>query len=410
MKTLYLYSHGFPDPNGHTTVDRLGWHYLQTLAEHGPVDLFALLPFAKRKAAPPKNLATLCRSLYAFPAPPSRLAATTRLFQGLLRQIPPMLSLKWHPEAIRLLQRALAQGTYDLWIANSPLAMGLIPTPLFQHVRKTGGRPRLILATEEVLWHSWKGYSQSDWRSVGLSTKLHARFHRWMSRTERAFSRLADRILCLSPREAQAITTLDPRLNPQVIPLFVDTSVFLPSSQSPNPEILFTGFFGHPPNREAALELGRTIWPAIRSKIPYAHLHLAGCGARSLISRLNDPSIEFSDSVPSLVPLYQRAAAVVGPIRSGEGVRGKFLEALSCGCPVVTTPLGASGIQASPTEGLFIAETPDEFAEQTVSLLQNRTRLLPLRQAAAKSIQRHHSIRAWKTAIEKILTDIFSGA
>ena len=406
MKTLFLYSHGYPDPEGQTTVDRLAWHYLRALAEYGPVTLLALLPYSKRRHPPPPSLRNLCADLLAFPAPPSRLAALIRLWHGFRHRSPPMLSLKWNPEAERFLEMALRHARFDLWVAHSPLALGLLPIPLFQETRKREGRPRLLLATEEVLWRAWEGYRVAHWRTVGLATKVHARFHRWMANHERAFARLADRTLCLSAREADALRTLDSAIHPTMIPLFVDTIQFHPAPVPQEPEILFTGFFGHPPNREAALELGRQIWPKIHSQLPMARLHLAGRGVRRLQPLLPDTSIRFSDSVPSLVPLYQRAALVVGPIRSGEGVRGKFLEALACGCPVITTPLGASGIQVRPEEGLLLAETPAEFIAKALPFLRQPGAFGPLRQAAAASIQQRHSLSAWRQVLGRVLTEL----
>ena len=151
------------------------------------------------------------------------------------------------------------------------------------------------------------------------------------------------------------------------------------------------------------MELVRDVLPRVRTALPQARLHLAGRGVRTLRGLAEGPHLRLSDSVPSLVPLYRRAVVAAGPLRSGEGVRGKFLEALACGCPVVTTALGASGIEAGPAEGLFEAETPDAMAARVTDLLAAPARLGPLRAAAADAMRRRHSLDAWRRALDGIL-------
>ena len=404
MNSLFLYSHGFPDPDAHTTADRLAFHQLEALAARGPVDLLALLPLAKRGLPAPPGVSAVCRRIHAFPAPPSLPAAFGAILRGIAVRSPPMLSLKQSAPAAAFLHHALRQRAYHLLMANSPLALADLPEPLFTSLKTAGTAPRLVLATEEVLWRAWAGYAWKNRRRLGLNIVLHSRFHSWMARHERRLGRLADLVLCLSEREAESMRRLDPAIRTARVPLFVDTAFFRPDASLPaEPEILFTGYFGHPPNRQAAVELAREVLPRVRAELPQARLHLAGRGARSLRGLADGPHIRLSDSVPSLAPLYRQAAAVAGPIRTGEGVRGKFLEALACGCPVVTTPLGASGIEAAPAEGLFTADSPAETAAVLVTLLRDLPGQAPLRAAAAAAMRRSHTVDAWRQTLARAL-------
>ena len=87
-----------------------------------------------------------------------------------------------------------------------------------------------------------------------------------------------------------------------------------------------------------------------------------------------------------------------GPLRTGEGVRGKFLEALACGCPVVTTPLGASGIRAGEPEGLIVRQTAEEIAAAILELLPDPARRRQLGLAGREAVLRHHSRQAFEAA------------
>jgi glycosyltransferase involved in cell wall biosynthesis len=394
MRSLYIYTHGYPDPDGHSTASRLSWLHLALLAARGDVDLLALVPLKEARAFPSPALRALCRDIRAIPAPPSRGAALRQVIAGAVRGRPPALALKGHPAAAALLQAALRPGRYDLLAFHS--TDGLVNLPA--RPPAPDDRPALVLFSEEIQWTAWRGYTFRQWRSIGLQQAIQSLLWRRMRSFEQSRFRLLDRVFCLSPREEESVRLLDPAIPACLLPLPLEAERLAPpAAPTEKPVILFTGFFGHPPNRLAADELARKIFPLVRRVLPEARLRLAGRGACSLRD-CSGPGIERVDSLPSLTPEYQGAAVLAGPLRTGEGVRGKFLESLACGCPVITTPLGASGIRAYESEGLLIRRTAAEFAGTLLELLPDASRRRQLGLAGREAVLRHHSIEAFEAA------------
>jgi glycosyltransferase involved in cell wall biosynthesis len=406
MRALYIYTHGFPEQDGHSTTSRLSWFHLQTLARRAEIDLLALVPLREKDAAPSSALRALCRHIEIVPVPASRSEAIGSVSMGLLRGLPPAFALKLSGPAEAFLLKALAEKTYGLLVTQSPFGLANLPLAAY---RSAGFTPPILLALEEVQWTAWRGYRPWQFRTIGAQQAIQSLLWRRMKRLERFYGRLASLVLCLSPREEQAMRELDPAIRTALLPLPVNTSAMTPSNAPHDSHtILFTGHFGHPPNRMAAIELARQVFPLVRKEVPKAHLLLAGWNASSLAS-LTMPGIRLADSPASLTPLYQSATVTAGPIRTGEGVRGKFLEALSCGCPVVTTPLGASGIEVSEEEGLLVADTPRAMAGAIVRLMHSPAGVKQLGIAAAEAVRRRHSpdafARSFDAGLDRLLAE-----
>jgi glycosyltransferase involved in cell wall biosynthesis len=82
--------------------------------------------------------------------------------------------------------------------------------------------------------------------------------------------------------------------------------------------------------------------------------------------------VELKGFVPDIVPYLQKTTIFVSPVPWGSGIKTKNLEAMSLGLPVVTTTCGADGINAVDGESIMIADTPQEFANKILNLLDNR--------------------------------------
>jgi glycosyltransferase involved in cell wall biosynthesis len=139
----------------------------------------------------------------------------------------------------------------------------------------------------------------------------------------------------------------------------------LPDAPDP-PVILLIGNLNYLPNADGVRHFIREIFPRVRGEVPGARFHIAGSGRAKLPIA---EGVERLGFVPDLMPCYGRAWVCVAPIRAGGGVRIKILEAFAHGRAVVSTPMGAEGIEARPGQDLLLAESPNEFAESCVRLL-----------------------------------------
>jgi glycosyltransferase involved in cell wall biosynthesis len=150
-----------------------------------------------------------------------------------------------------------------------------------------------------------------------------------------------------------------------------------PAAERP-PVVLLQGSLGYPPNIDAAHWLATSIAPMIRSQIPSLEVRLVGRPATS-IQKLHAPGVvTVVGEVPSMSSELARASVAVVPIRYGGGTRVKILESFAHRVPVVSTTLGAEGLDVEDGVHLLIADDPDEFAAATVRLIEDpalRTRI-----------------------------------
>jgi glycosyltransferase involved in cell wall biosynthesis len=139
--------------------------------------------------------------------------------------------------------------------------------------------------------------------------------------------------------------------------------------------LLFVGNFQHRPNIEGLAYFSREMFPLIRARRPHATLTVVGAQAppdleRDAVQGGKD-GICFRGRVPDIREPLSRYAVFVCPIRNGAGVRVKLLEAFAAGIPVVSTTLGAEGIAATPGLDFLRADSPEEFADACLHLLDH---------------------------------------
>ena len=158
--------------------------------------------------------------------------------------------------------------------------------------------------------------------------------------------------------------------------------------------ILFVGGFGHPPNEDAVLWFAKNVYPLITKKqdIPF---YIVGSNATDAVKRLNSKNIIVKGFVTEeeLKELYDNCKLVVVPLRYGAGVKGKVVEALYYGTPMVTTTVGIEGIKGAE-EFMEVADEPEEFAQKVLTLYNDNDRLVKTVEDYQKYIKAHNSIDA----------------
>ncbi|MFL6477508.1 MAG: glycosyltransferase family 4 protein [Nitrososphaera sp.] len=149
--------------------------------------------------------------------------------------------------------------------------------------------------------------------------------------------------------------------------------------------ILFVGNFAYEPNVDAALYFSRDIFPIILKRVPDARLFLVGNSpGPEICSLVSNTQIIVTGRVPSLIPFYKRADTVVCPLRIGGGVKVKVLEALGWGKAIVSTSIGAQGIDLSTHRAVTVADDIKNFAEKVIQFLEHpKERQIQEREALA---------------------------
>jgi glycosyltransferase involved in cell wall biosynthesis len=165
-------------------------------------------------------------------------------------------------------------------------------------------------------------------------------------RVERRIWRYFDLVIYLSDEEVETVRLMSPgTLARSVVPYFCET--FETRSVPPsNRTILFVGGFAHPPNVDAAVFLVRQIAPLLQQEVGPIKIVLAGSNPAEAVRALAGPDVEVTGNLTEeqLAGHYARHRVAVVPLRFGAGVKGKVVEALGRGLPIVTTTTGIQGI------------------------------------------------------------------
>ncbi|MCL5259735.1 MAG: glycosyltransferase family 4 protein [Nitrospirae bacterium] len=144
----------------------------------------------------------------------------------------------------------------------------------------------------------------------------------------------------------------------------------------PDPErragLLFVGNFVHAPNTDGILWFVRDIYPLVKQECPSVPLHIVGDFPPPEIQSLSeDPDIVVHGWVPDLSELFRSSRVFVASLRYGAGVKGKVGLAMSKGLPVVTTAIGAEGMNLTSGVDCEIVDSPEGFARKTILLLSD---------------------------------------
>lgn len=173
-----------------------------------------------------------------------------------------------------------------------------------------------------------------------------------------------------SERERELLLARNGGIDIRVIGNGVDVSHFAkgtnPSTQSKN--VLFVGSMDYHANVDGVVWFVRQIWPGIHAKMPELVFTVAGRDPGPPILSLASDSVRVTGTVDDVRPYYEDAFAVVVPLRVGGGTRLKILEAMAAGVPVISTRLGAEGLDVENEVDILLADTADEMLSALMQL------------------------------------------
>lgn len=213
----------------------------------------------------------------------------------------------------------------------------------------------------------------------------------------------ADLCTMVSDVEMQNVHALVPQARVSVIPNGVDTSYMTPSIDSGNnsttDSFVFLGTLSYQPNHDAVLFFHRDIWPLIRDRLPSLRWRIVGRDPSPEVRVLASSKIEVTGWVDDVRPYLWASRALVVPLRSGSGTRLKILEAMAAGIPVVSTSIGAEGLAVTHGEDILLADTPDQFADALIRLLQDPDLATELARRARQLVEKQYN---WSVITDRL--------
>jgi glycosyltransferase involved in cell wall biosynthesis len=191
----------------------------------------------------------------------------------------------------------------------------------------------------------------------------------------------------------------------------IPNAVKIPEIQSITSEhtMLFLGSYNYKPNIDAVEFLIKKIWPLVRQTIPNATLKIAGTPPNRIPSYREDtPGVEFTGFVTELDELYRKTRVVCAPILSGGGTRVKIIEAAAYGKPIVSTRIGAEGIELRDGIEILLRDDPKSFAEACIGFLKDYALSKQVAMAArSMAVEKYNKVKI-QQMIQKTIKESFS--
>jgi glycosyltransferase involved in cell wall biosynthesis len=218
---------------------------------------------------------------------------------------------------------------------------------------------------------------------------------------EQVIWRYFDKTLVVSPVDLQYLKKLDNEMIVDLLPNGVDIEKYkFKLSNHSNKKICFIGNMRTFPNTDAAIYFCKEILPLIKKRIPEIEFYIVGIEPSKQVRQLsNIKNVFVTGKVENISEYVHTLSVSVAPMRVGAGVQNKILESMALGTPVVTTSIGLEGIEATPDKEILVADSPIEFAEKVIELIENK----PLRKNI--SINAREFIEAkytWDKVLKKL--------
>ena len=222
---------------------------------------------------------------------------------------------------------------------------------------------------------------------------------------ERSIWRVVDVVLYLSEDEAAVVRELEPGVEARVLTPYAFDAFQARPAPPPGHGLLFIGGFAHSPNEDAVVWFVTDILPIIRQSIPNARLKVVGSAAPHSIRALPLGAVELVGQISDeeLATAYDTARVIVAPLRFGAGVKGKVVEALAKGVPLVTSTVGAQGIPGLATF-VPVHDDPRAIAAAIVTLLHDDRAWIAQSSAQAAYAQSHYSRQALRRSLFAAVT------
>ena len=295
------------------------------------------------------------------------------------------------PEMATVIAKMVKKDRYDFVIAEySVMGQFIHNNPALPPVRRIiSVHECYYLARRKALRHH-KGALEKLKEVINL---------KGLKKYEFDMYRKADKVLTLTPEGKQELLEICPELDISIVPHGVDVDYFAFSDLGEGEEsIVFVGNYLHYPNVDAVLFFHREIWPRLKNLRPSIKFYIVGQGPPAEIQRLvQDKAIVVTGQVEDVRPYLKQGRVFICPVNLGGGFRGKILEAMAMGRPVVSTSLGAEGIPVQDGENIIIGDDPEKFTQGIVKLLKNETLS---RRIARKARQLVEEKYAWSKGVE----------
>lgn len=260
-------------------------------------------------------------------------------------------------------------------------------------------------------------YTEHDMSVLDFNQSFHdrdlpdnLRFFEWkkLIKYEKKIIDKFQSVMVLTKRDKRLIEDFNHNVRATVIPTGVDVDFFRPTDDcSGDRNLVFVGHYKHYPNADAVMYFVNEIYPKVLKKIPDMKLYIVGSGLIKDIESLpeKNKNIIVTGEVEDIREYLKKPNIFVAPVRLGGGIKGKVLEAMAAGVPVVGTKEAADGIDFDISDALLVSDDTNVFAENIVRLAGDKILYDRLSKNARITVERHYDWKIIAESLNKIYDD-----
>jgi glycosyltransferase involved in cell wall biosynthesis len=217
-------------------------------------------------------------------------------------------------------------------------------------------------------------------------------------------------IAAISEEDKNRMLALGVKKRIRTIPFGVDLKQYPYESEAYSEVALFhLGAMDWGPNLEGVLWFLKNIWPSVHERFPQLKFYLAGRNMSDEISRLNLANVEVVGEVENAVSFMHSKAIMIVPLLSAGGVRVKIIEGLAMGRAVISTSLGAEGLNCEHGTQLLLADRKEDWLEAIEKLLHDEETRKSMALEGRKHVAAHFDIAAVTNQLVNFYKEIRKG-
>ena len=263
------------------------------------------------------------------------------------------------------LAQLLEENTFDIIQLEGLYVLPYIP------VIRSKSNATVVYRAHNIEFEIWQ-------RTTSITKGLSKRYFKILTQRIRRFEigllNSYDLLVPITDRDGDMLDELGNTKPKHVSPTGIDASVLVPNAKNiEHPSLFHIGSLEWSPNQEGLVWFLNHCWFDIHKRYPELKFYIAGRNAPQwLIKKFDLPNVIFEGEVADAYDFMNSKSIMVVPLFSGSGMRIKIIEGMALGKSIVSTPIGAEGLNISPNENILIAEERELFTSAISELIDNR--------------------------------------